>query len=206
MSFPTKAAVDAKIMAVNYEIEKERGLIDIKRAFPDVMRCTGTDNMIVEICSKFVGADVAPSLPVFRSAVEEDPTVLNALSTTTVPKQIRALLDEVEGLLRSVSANTDAIVRSEMAKLRYATLEELTARRDRIVEAQRLSRLSVPQIKAELKNSRPTNHRYHPYSLLPPPSELPSAALYKMFRDGDARKIVRMYGSPQCTDRLQGRS
>lgn len=61
------------------------------------------------------------------------------------------LIDEIIGLLRSSGARyTEHDLRTERTKLGFQDVAQLQARRDSIVEKQRLSKMSVGQIRQEL--------------------------------------------------------
>jgi hypothetical protein len=208
MGFPTRTEVDAKARASAYEVEVERGLVEIYRAFPIIPRNAANDSMISEICTTFLGVpkgEVAPTLPTFRSAVEADPTLLggggNGVSTETVERQKLRILGDIEKLLAGVMNSFD--LRAEIKKLSLQSLEQVQARKAQIIERQRLSKLPTTEIREEIAASRPAPGRYHPYDTLPP--EITANELKTILRSHKANLYLRRYGAEQLNDKLFGR-
>jgi hypothetical protein len=209
MTFPTKVEVDLKVHTAEYEVAQEQGLAECYRAFPIIPRSTGNDLMIDEICSAFLGVtrgEVAVTLAVFRSAVEVDPSLLgcnggSGVYTEPVAKQVQKLLAEIEELLTGKMTPSD--LASELKKLSFWTVPQLRARKQQILERQRLSKFSADEIRKEVAASRPQPHRYHPYDLLP--GEVTATNLKKILGSGSARQYVRRFGTTQLNDRLAQR-
>jgi hypothetical protein len=203
MSFPTREEVNQKARDAEYAIAREQGLIECYRAYPVITRDISNDRMIEEICSAFIGDKVAPTLAVFRSAVEERPSLLgggSGVHIQPIEVQKRKVLAEIEELLTGIMSPLD--LKSELGKLQFWSVEQVIARKQQIVERQRLSKMAVPQIKQELEAGRPKLHRYHPYDQLP---DITAADLKKILRTHEARVYLRRFGSAQLNDRLLGR-
>ncbi len=208
MAFPTKAEQDAKAQHAVYEADKGRGLQEIYRAFPIIPRNTANDKMIDEICAHFLSieiGEVAPTLSTFRSAVEADPTLLggggDGVSIEPVAQQKLKILADIEKLLAGIMSPLD--LRSELKKLSFWSLEQVQARKQQIIERQRLSKLSSAVIKQELAANRPGPGRYHPYDTLPP--ELTVNELKTILRSYKANSYLRRFGAEQLNDKLFGR-
>jgi hypothetical protein len=207
MGFPTKAEVEAKAHAIAFEAECARGREEIYRAYPIIPRNEANNGMIDEICATFLGAgkgEIAPSLSTFRSAVEADPTILgkgHGVAIEPVEMQKRNVLADIEKLLTGIMTPFD--LRTEIKKLSFQSLEQVRARREQIVERQRLDKMSVTQIREEQKAAQPKQHRYFPYELLP--AEMTADELKKVLRSYRANEFLRRFSAAQLDDRLFGR-
>jgi hypothetical protein len=211
MKYVSKRDLEVKKHDADWNEARERGLQDIYRAYPTIPRSTANDSAILELTSEYWGHDTlgfpAPDLLTFRSIVEADPQILKGqhqIYIEPVERQKIKVIDEIEELLTGIMSPLD--IKTEIGKLKYQGLDAAKARKTQIEERQRLSKLSVPAIRKEIVEARPKPHKYMPYDLLPPPSELPAADLVRMLKTGDARKIVRKHGSDQINDRIFNRS
>jgi hypothetical protein len=208
MSFPTKAAVEAKAAQNDYQFARENGLVEIYRAFPTIPRSQANDQMIDEVCSTFLGVErgeVAPTLAIFRSAVEADRSIIagkgSGVFIEPVAKQAQKLLAEIEELLTNAMSPFD--LAAELKKLSFWTVPQLQARKQQIRERQRLHKFSVDEIRKEVAASRPQPHRYHPYDLLP--RDVTATELKRILASSSARQYVRRFGTLQLNDRLTQR-
>ena len=149
--------------------------------------------------------EVAPNLSTFRSAVEADPTLLgggvNGVSIEAVASQKNKVLADIEKLLDGIMTPFD--LRNEIKKLSFQTLQQVQARKQQIIERQRLDKLPLSQIREEVAASRPALGRYHPYDTLPP--ELTATELKTILRSYKANSYQRKFGAAQLNDRLFGR-
>jgi len=207
MAFPTKAEQERKAQHAVYDADKERGLQEIYRAFPIIPRNAANDGMIDEICTTFLGVpkgEVAPTLSTFRSAVAADPTLLggggDGVSIEPVAQQKQKKILDIEKLLAGIMSPQD--LRSELNKLSLWSLEQVQARKQQIIERQRLSKLSSADIKQELAANRPKPNRYHPYEELP---EMTASDLKAVLRSYKSNSYLRRYGAEQLNDKLFGR-
>lgn len=202
MAFPTKFEVEAKQRSAEYAAAREEGLAAIYRAYPTIPRHMANDVMIDHICAHFLGLEtyqVAPSLSVFRSAVEEQPDLLGGSSGVAIEpieKQKQKIISEIEELFSNAMSRFD--LKIELSKLSHQTLEQVQARKAQIIERQRLSKLSVSQIKAELDAARPAPKVVHL------PEEITREKIHAM-QSWEVRNLVKKYGSA-VNDRLFGRS
>jgi hypothetical protein len=208
MGFPTKTEVEEKARAAAYEVEKERNLVEIYKAFPTIPRNMANDQMIEEICAHFLETkvgEVAPTLSTFRSAVEADPSLLgggsSGVSTEAVARQKLKVLEDIEKLLTGIMSPFD--LRAEIKKLSFQSLEQVQARKAQIIERQRLSKLPTAEIREAIAASRPAPGRYHPYETLP--ADMTADELKKILRSYRANEFLRRFSAAQLNDRLFGR-
>lgn len=205
---PTKAEVEKKVHNTEYAQARELGLQECYRAYPIVPRNMANDKMIDEICATFLGTqvgEVAPTLAVFRSAVEADPSILgggaSGVSIEAVASQKNKVLADIEKLLDGIMSPFD--LRTEIKKLSFQTLEQVQVRRAQIIERQRLVKLPSSQIRQAVAASRPALGRYHPYDTLP--VEITATELKVILRSYKANSYLRRFGAAQLNDKLFGR-
>jgi hypothetical protein len=231
MQYPTKVQNDWKAEQLGYESAREFGLRQIysDSVFDVIPRSEANDAGIEDLCCEFLGTTassldeggtrqyplgyVAPSLSTFRSVVESDPNILKGkhrIYITSIDRQKVDLIYDVEELLKNAIPHTQPHVRkgcpmcTELTKLRYQSLEQVAARKQKIVESQRLVRLNTTDIRGELKAGRPAVGRYHPHKTLPP--EISAGELKVILGSRDKAKFyAKEFGFVQLNDRLFGR-
>jgi hypothetical protein len=205
MAFPTKVEQDQKIRSAEYNRAREAGLAAIFAAYPIMPRHQANELMVEEICAAYLGVNYltdapAPTLAVFRSAVEADPSILgNGVAIEPVAAQKIKIMAEIEELLMGAMSPFD--LKIELGKLKYQSKDQLIARRNQIIERQRLSRLSSSEIRAEIKASRPQPQRFEGYATLP--SEF-DAKYLRGLTAFEFRRAIAKYSSPQIDARLRG--
>lgn len=123
--------------------------------------------------------------------------------TTAEVKQ--DLVDEICDLLRSPNSDgrggrySEVALANERKRLQMLSKDDLTARRDEIVEKQRLQKLSAGQIRQELQASRPATQ----VKVLP--AEITRERIRAM-TSYEIRKLIREYTATVVNDRLFGRN
>jgi len=206
MKYPTKVDIDQKAHDAEFAAARERGFQDIFREYEIIPRNVANENGVEELCGKFLSVqvgEIAPDLATFRSVVEEDQSILKGkhrISIEPVAQQKLKILGDIEKLLTPVMSSLD--LRSELKKLSFWSLEQVQARKQQIIERQRLSKLSSTAIKQELAANRPKLNRYHPYEELP---EMTASDLKAVLRSYKSNSYLRRYGAEQLNDKLFGR-
>jgi hypothetical protein len=116
------------------------------------------------------------------------------------------LVDEICDLLRSPTSggrggrHSDAALANERKRLQTFSKEQLVARRNEIVEKQRLAGMSVSKIREELKANRQT-----PSSPAVLPQEYSRERIHAM-KSTEIRALIRQFGASTVNDRLFSRS
>jgi DNA-binding helix-hairpin-helix protein with protein kinase domain len=128
------------------------------------------------------------------------------IQKVSTPEQAKKdLVDEICDLLRSPNSDgrggrySEVALANERKRLQTFSKDQLTARRDEIVEKQRLQKLSAGQIRQELQASRPT----------PQVKVLPAEITKERIRamtSYEIRKLIRDFTATVVNDRLFGRN
>jgi hypothetical protein len=220
MSFPTKVDQDQKTRAAEFGDAYQRGLAAIYAAYPIIMRNQANDSMIGFICAEYLGLQthqVAPTLDVFRSALEADPNLLgsvngNGVATKDISKQRTELIDDICDLLRApdpsgrggkYSAFNIDSVRTRMASW---SLDALKERKAEITREQDLVKKPISELKAIVADSRPV------YGFPKLPKSLMQGmvlvqidrAYLKSLPPYELRRFCRIYSDQAVNARLTG--
>jgi hypothetical protein len=204
--FRTQEMQDRAVEAARVENAKKQCIAEVYAARQDFRRCVANDKAIIEVIERWTGnPDVLPTKAIFDEALLENPEEINNFARQSLGRAHGHLVSEILTLLAAGGSYHDAFtLKAEENKLKHFSLEALRVRRDEIVEKQRLSKLSVTQIRQEQAAAQPKTHRYHPYELLDP--QITADGLKKILRSSEARMYLRRFGSAQLNDRLFGRS
>jgi hypothetical protein len=122
------------------------------------------------------------------------------------PAEVKqGLIGEICDLLRSPNSDgrggcySDVALVNERKRLQTFTKDQLVQRRDSIIEAQRLQKLSAGQIRQELQASRPEPQ----VKVLP--AEISRERIHAM-PSPQIRKLIRDFGANVVNDRILGRN
>jgi hypothetical protein len=122
-----------------------------------------------------------------------------AAATLDLTDDTKRIINEIIGLLRNHGSYSEIDLKNQKAKLRFQTKTEIRARRDEILEKQRLQKLSAGQIRQELKASRPVPQA----KTLP--AEYTRERIHAM-KSIEIRALIRQFGASTVNDRLFSRT
>jgi hypothetical protein len=187
----------------------EMGLADCFRAFPEIVPSMASRQLIVDWCDQFMGQACIPSAVILKAARDQNRQAFKedfASVSASVESQRAEIIARILVLLAAGGRMTEADLANERARLQRGFTRDALLRREQYIQtAQRLARMSVPQLKQERAEMRGDN--------LPPlivllPEEWTAQEL-KRLTNTDLPKFKRLqaeYGDKQINDRLAGRS
>jgi hypothetical protein len=179
---------ETELAVQHFENESRRGWTQILQLYP-LNDHTANYLAVKEYC------DPLPiSVGGYRLMLD-NPRAAASLDLTDNTKRI---IDEIIGLLRERGSYTDIDLKNQKSKLRFMTKTEIRARRDEIVEKQRLSKLSSTAIRQELKANRPV------LQVKVLPAHITKAAIHAM-DSNQVRRLIREYTAAVVNNRLFGR-
>jgi hypothetical protein len=225
MSFPTKIEQDQKARSAEYGRAREEGLSAIFAAFPTVPRHQANELMVEEICAHFLGLQLhqcAPTLSVFKSAIEADPSLLGGstgVAIEHIEKQKANLRDEILELIASKDGGRDGKfnsenLRNEEVRMKYWSLEALHKRLNEVKFKQATS--DVQTLKSFVRDSRPPARKYPGYPDLPQ-TIVPNGSVQAIRCDAayllglaktdfyEYKRMCNRFSRDQITARQQGR-
>jgi hypothetical protein len=199
-TFKTQADVQQRQADSEFQRQVRVGLDQIYTKHQKFRPCEANDRFIVEFCSRFVGADVAPTLAIFELALEENPGTKFAVQH--VENQKEAIIDQIIHLLGTGGKYTSFDLQTERKRLSTFSRDALIARREDIKEKQLLNKIPVRELQRQVhnhysvQNQRPTL-----------PAEYTSERIKdRSFPVSELKRLIRMYGADIVNDRLFGRS
>lgn len=197
----TAAQIQQERIDRDWNGQQQEALAHIYRKYPSLVKGIAIDKMIVELVSRFFGAEPGTMLVTlydFELAYAENCTEFEkALATLPPQVQREKVITEIAQLLSSES------LRAERGRLSGMSLEALKQRREQIKLKQQLEPHSAQEIRQGLAEYRASQRPGEKVL----PSEWTKSRLMDPSTSSLAIKyLIRVYGTSAVNNRLMGRT
>jgi hypothetical protein len=210
MSFKTLEDQHRAVEAAAWENAKRETIAQVYGRFPLLVHCMANDQHIIGIVTRFAGPDALPSLDLFLSALDENPSALGSLAQQPEAITRQQLTEQIIELLAAKGKGHDAFtLRQEEKRLTMLPIPALRARLADLQMKANMASIPVPALKAFVKDAHTDKRKYPGFPELPKTvwngtAHVPlNAAAIKAMDAWEIRKYSRLYSQQQLNDRIK---
>jgi hypothetical protein len=208
MSFKTLEDQHRAVEAAAWENAKRETIAQVYAKYPaTLIHCQANDQQIIAIITRFAGPDALPSLDLFLSALDENPSALGSLAQQPEAITRQQLTEQIIELLAAKGKGHDAFtLRQEEKRLAMLPIPALRARLADLQMKAGMAATDVTTLKRIVADAHRDQSQFPGYSNLPPTMwdetkhvRVDADYLNELARSDiwQFKKLVRLYGSEQ---------
>lgn len=209
MSFVSRSEVERRVEAARFEQAKKNCVAAVFAKFPTIVQCDASARAVLDIIAQFVGRDssVLPSLDLFLSALDENPSAMQDIATRPVEVSKLQVVEDYLNLLNAHSRQNFQSLKLEKSKMVNLTLQECRERLNSLRLRQDMAaKYSTGELHKVLQDSQtPTAYPALPKVMFNSATGKYDQINAAFLRQTDyLKKYVRIYGIEQVNRRLAG--